>query len=126
MLGFTFVQIVRLGEHYGEAGSSERGGTGNSQIFRRKWPHLVSVQEARTNRYEKSTWSVEVIGFQSHPPTRSCEFYEAFFRVIFRDRDNPDDILVIGLLKRFKDGMSQRKQQHPTAWGKTRESFSLP
>lgn len=76
-----------------------------------------------TARYGKSTWFVEVIGFQSHPPTRSREFYEAFFRVISRDRDNPDDILVIGLPKRFKDGMRQRKQQYPVAWGKLGKAF---
>lgn len=71
-----------------------------------------------TARCGKSTWFVEVIGFQSHPPTRSREFYEALFRVISRDRDNLDDVLVLGLPKRFKDGMIQRKQQYPVAWEK--------
>jgi hypothetical protein len=74
-------------------------------------------------RHGKSTWFVEVIGFQSHPPIRSREFYEAFFRVISRDRDNPDHILVLALPKRFKNGMSQRKQQYPVAWGKLGGAF---
>ena len=70
-----------------------------------------------------STWFVEVIGFQEHPPTRSREFYEAFFRLISRDRDNPEDILVLGLPKRFKDGMRQRVQQYPVAWEKLGKAF---
>ena len=70
-----------------------------------------------------STWFVEVIGFQSHPPIRSREFYEAFFRVISRDRDNPDDVLVLGLPNRFKDGMRQRKQQYSVAWRKLGKAF---
>jgi len=76
-----------------------------------------------TARCGKSTRFVEVIGFQSHPPTRSREFYEAFFRVISRDRDNPDDALVLALPKRFKDGMRQRKQQYPIAWEKLGKAF---
>jgi len=74
-------------------------------------------------RYDKSTLFVEVIGFQSKPPTRSREFYEAFFRVISRDRGNPDDILIVGLPMRFKDGMRQRKQQYPVAWEKLGKAF---
>ena len=76
-----------------------------------------------TARHGKSTWFVEVVGFQSHPPTRSREFYEAFFRVISRDRDNLDDVLVLGLPKRFKNGMRQRKQQYPAAWEKIGKAF---
>jgi hypothetical protein len=71
----------------------------------------------------KSTWLIEVIGFQSHPPTRSREFYEAFFRVISRDKGNPDDVLAIGLPKRFKDGMRQRKKQYAGAWLKLGRAF---
>lgn len=70
-----------------------------------------------------STWLVEVIGFQSHPPTRSREFYEAFFRVISRDKGNPDDILAIGLPKRFKNGIRQRKSQYAVAWPKLGKAF---
>ena len=70
-----------------------------------------------------STWLVEVIGFQSHPPTRSREFYEAFFRIISRDKGNPDDILAISLPKRFKDGMRQRKKQYSVAWSKLGKAF---
>jgi len=76
-----------------------------------------------TAKCGKVTWFVEVIGFQSHPPTRSREFYEAFFRVISRDRGNPDDVLVIGLPKRFKDGMKQRKEQYPVSWEKLGKAF---
>jgi len=65
-----------------------------------------------------STWFVEVIGFQGVPPVRSREFYEAFFRIISRDRNNPNDILVMALPKRFKTGMRQRVRQYPVAWSK--------
>lgn len=72
----------------------------------------------------KFTYFVEVIGFQEHPPTRSREFFEAFFRVISRDRKNAsNDILVLGIPKRFKDGMKQRKQQYRVAWGKLAKAF---
>jgi len=71
----------------------------------------------------RSTCFVEIIGFQSHPPTRSREFYEAFFRVISRDRNNPHDILVLALPKRFKDGMRQRKQHYSVAWDKLGKAF---
>ena len=71
----------------------------------------------------KSTWFVEVIGFQEKPWIRSREFYEAFFRIISRDRGNPEDVLIIGLPKPFKDGMKQRKQQYPVAWEKLGKAF---
>jgi hypothetical protein len=64
-----------------------------------------------------------VIGFQSHPPIRSREFYEAFFRVISRDRGISSDVLAIALPKRFKAGMKQRQQQYPVAWGKLAAAF---
>jgi len=76
-----------------------------------------------TARCDKSICFVEVIGFQSNAPTRSREFYEAFFRVISRDRGNPDDILVIGLPKRFKGGMRQRRHQYPVGWEKLGKAF---
>jgi len=71
----------------------------------------------------KSTWFVEVIGFQSHPSIRSREFYEAFFRIVSRNRDNLDDILVLALPKRFKNGMAQRKHQYLIAWEKLGKTF---
>ncbi len=71
----------------------------------------------------KSTWYVEVIGFQSNKSIRSRKFYEAFFRVISRDRGNPNDILIIGLPVRFKDGMRQRRNQYPVAWDKLGKAF---
>jgi hypothetical protein len=71
----------------------------------------------------KSTWFVEVIGFQEKPWIRSREFYEAFFRIISRDRGNPNDNLVLVLPKRFKNGMRQRKLQYPVAWGKLGKAF---
>jgi len=76
-----------------------------------------------TAKKDKSICFVEIIGFQSHPPTRSREFFEAFFRVISRDRDNPCDTLVLALPKRFKDGMRQRKLQYSVAWGKLGNAF---
>lgn len=71
----------------------------------------------------KSTWFVEVIGFQEKPWIRSREFYEAFFRIISRDRGNPNDNLVLALPKRFKTGMRQRMKQYPIAWGKLGKAF---
>jgi len=76
-----------------------------------------------TAKRDQSTCFVEIIGFQSHPPTRSREFYEAFFRVISRDRNNLCDVLVLALPRRFKDGMRQRKQQYSVAWGKLGNAF---
>lgn len=70
-----------------------------------------------------STWMVEVIGFQGVPSMRSREFYEVFFRIISRDRDNPNDILVVALPKRFKIGMRQRTRQYPIAWRKLGKAF---
>lgn len=74
-------------------------------------------------KFGESTCFVEIIGFQSHAPIRSREFYEAFFRVISRDRNNPQDSLVLALPKRFKDGMRQRKQHYSVAWNKMGEAF---
>lgn len=74
-------------------------------------------------RHDKLAYFVEVIGFQVTPPIRSREFYEAFFRVISRYRDNSDDVLVLALPRRFKDGMRQRKQQYGVAWKKLGEAF---
>ncbi len=71
----------------------------------------------------KSTWYVEVIGFHSNKSIRSRKFYEAFFRVVSRDRDNPNDMLIIGLPVRFKDGMRRRRNQYPVAWDKLGEAF---
>lgn len=75
---------------------------------------------ARRGEY---TWLIEVIGFQDHPPTRSREFYEGFFRVISRDRGNPNDILVLGLPLRFRNGMKQRKLHYGVAWDKIGKAF---
>lgn len=72
---------------------------------------------------DESTWYIEVIGFHSNKSARSRKFYEAFFRVISRDRSNPNDSLIIGLPMRFKDGMRQRKQQYPVAWEKLGKAF---
>jgi len=75
-------------------------------------------------RHDETTYFMEIIGFQEVAPIRSREFYEAFFRIISRDRDNPtDDVLVLGLPKRFKNGMRQRKQQYPMAWEKLGKTF---
>ena len=52
-------------------------------------------------RLGETNWFVEVIGFEDNPPSRSREFFEAFFRLISRDRDDPSDVLVLGLPIRF-------------------------
>ncbi len=70
-----------------------------------------------------STWYIEIIGFQERPPDRSREFYEAFFRVISRDRNLNADTLVIALPERFKRGMPQRKQHYSVAWEKLGRAF---
>jgi hypothetical protein len=71
----------------------------------------------------KSTWHVEIIGFHSNKSIRSRKFYEAFFRVVSRDRGNPNDILIIGLPVRFKNGMRQRRNQYSMAWDKLGKAF---
>lgn len=76
-------------------------------------------------KHNMSTFFVEVIGFREIPSMRSREFYEAFFPVISRDRDNPaNDVLVLALPKRFQDGTGQRKQQYTIAWEKLGKTFS--
>ena len=72
---------------------------------------------------EGSTCIIEIIGFESNPPTRSRDFYEAFFRAISRDTGNVTDTLTIALPKRFVIGMPQRKRQYPLAWGKLGSVF---
>lgn len=72
---------------------------------------------------DESTWYIEVIGFHSNKSVRSRKFYEAFFRVISRDRNNPNDFLIIGLPMRFRDGMRQRRDQYPIAWDKLGKAF---
>ena len=69
------------------------------------------------------TTFIEIIGFQSSPPLRSREFYESFFRVISRDNNNLDDVLVLALPNRFRIGMPQRKKQYLFAWGKLGSAF---
>ena len=103
-------QVIRRyleSKGYELSSPKERGETG---------PDIVA-------RHGKSTLFVEVIGFQEVPPIRSREFYEAFFRTISRDRNNPDDILVLGLPKRFKNGMKRRVAQYTAAWEKLGKAF---
>jgi len=71
----------------------------------------------------RSTLFIEVIGFQDKPPTRSREFYECFFRVLSRERNNRSDTLVMALPYRFKNGMRQRRQQYAVAWEKLGKAF---
>jgi hypothetical protein len=73
--------------------------------------------------HRESTCFIEVIGFQSNPPIRSREFYEAFFRIISRDRNDLNDLLVLALPNRFKHGMPQRKHQYSVAWEKLGKAF---
>ena len=74
-------------------------------------------------KLSETNWFVEVIGFQDHPPIRSREFFEAFFRLISRDRDDSSDVLVLGLPIRFKRGMRQRMRQYGIAWVKLGRTF---
>ena len=74
-------------------------------------------------RKGKESLFVEVIGFQVVPSIRSREFYECFFRAISRDRDLPDQRLIMALPARFANGMGQRQRQYPKAWKKIGEAF---
>ena len=67
-------------------------GNGCSVSLSRKWGETGADIIATRG---KSTWFVEVIGFQSNKSIRSRKFYEAFFRAISRDRGNPNDILIL-------------------------------
>jgi len=58
---------------------------------------------------------IECIGFQEHPPTRSKQFYEAFFRAISRLKEGAHKC-VIAVPARFKRGMPARSRQYGKAW----------
>ena len=66
---------------------------------------------------------IEVIGFQSAPPTRSKEFFECFFRAVSRDQGKHGDRLVMALPIRFARGKVQRKRQYGIAWEKIGNAF---
>ncbi len=65
---------------------------------------------------------IECIGFQDHPPTRSKQFYEAFFRAISRLK-NGAHRCVMALPVRFGRGMDQRARQYGEAWKRIGDAF---
>ena len=65
---------------------------------------------------------IECIGFQEHPPTRSKQFYEAFFRAISRLKDGANRC-VMALPARFKRGMNARARQYGKAWKRIGDAF---
>ncbi len=66
--------------------------------------------------------SIECIGFQEHPPTRSKQFYEVFFRAISRLKEGSDKC-IIALPERFKRGMNARSRQYGKAWRRIGDAF---
>ena len=65
---------------------------------------------------------IECIGFQDHPPVRSKQFYEAFFRAISRLKDGAH-LYVMALPVRFGQGMGQRAHHYGEAWKRIGEAF---
>jgi len=65
---------------------------------------------------------IECIGFQDHPPVRSKQFYEAFFRAISRLK-NGAHRCVMALPLRFGRGMEARARQYGVAWERIGEAF---
>ena len=65
---------------------------------------------------------IECIGFQEHPPTRSKQFYEAFFRAISRLKEGAHRC-VIAVPARFKRGMGARTKQYGKAWRRIGMAF---
>jgi Holliday junction resolvase-like predicted endonuclease len=71
---------------------------------------------------KKQRISIECIGFQDHPPTRSKQFYEVFFRAISRLK-NEAHHCIMALPMRFKRGMNTRAKQYGEAWSRIGEAF---
>jgi len=65
---------------------------------------------------------IECIGFQNHAPTRSKQFYEAFFRAISRLK-NGARRCVMALPARFGRGMARRARQYGVAWKRIGKAF---
>jgi hypothetical protein len=66
--------------------------------------------------------AIECIGFQEHPPTRSREFYEVFFRAISRLGEKVEKS-IIALPAQFGRGLDSRARQHGTGWKRIGEAF---
>ena len=62
----------------------------------------IEATKGKTKTY------IEVIGYNTKPQTRSREFFEGFFRVISRDKNNKNHRLAIALPVEFIKGMKQR------------------
>ena len=73
-------------------------------------------------RKGKHKYYIEVIGFKEHPPTRSKDFYEVFFRSISRIKDGAKKI-VIALPERFGRGLKQRALHYGEGWKRIGEAF---
>jgi|SRR3989344_273679 len=68
------------------------------------------------------TFHIEVIGFKKHPPQRSREFFEAFFRAISRLNQGATHC-VLALPERFKYGLPMRARQYSIAWKRIGGAF---
>jgi hypothetical protein len=65
---------------------------------------------------------IEIIGFKSHPPTRSRDFYEIVFRALSRLNDGAREV-VIALPARFGEGLPSRAHHYGAAWRRIGEAF---
>lgn len=65
---------------------------------------------------------IEVIGYSDKPPTRSRQFYEAFFRAISRLNQGASRC-VIAVPWEFKRGLPQRAVHYGIAWRRIGEAF---
>ena len=73
-------------------------------------------------RRSKVNVYIECIGFQDHPPIRSKQFYEAFFRAISRLKDGAHRC-IMALPVRFGRGMKMRAKQYGVAWKRIGDAF---
>ena len=71
---------------------------------------------------KRETHFIEVIGFRQHPPVRSRDFYEVFFRAVSRIKDGAASI-AIALPERFGNGLSRRASHYGKAWRRIGNAF---
>ncbi len=71
---------------------------------------------------DSQQYHIEVIGFKSSPSARAYDFYQIFFRAVSRLNQDAKHC-IIGLPKRFEDGLPARASQHRTAWERIGRAF---
>jgi hypothetical protein len=65
---------------------------------------------------------IEVISFESSPPARSLDFFQAFFRAISRIELGATRCVIATSL-RFENGLPTRVNQYKTGWARIGKVF---